>query len=80
MFTRDIELERLKAEYLTLRETQDKLMDGINTIALVLIRLEESVSENRVAINANRAALDALLEHFNIPPKPGTGFNPENAG
>ena len=78
MFTRDIQIERLKAEYESLRETQDKILDGMNMTGLFMIRLEEAVNANRAAINANQAALDAILEHFDIPPKPSTGFNPEH--
>lgn len=70
MFTRDIQIERLKAEYESLRATQDKILEGMNVTALMLMRLEESV-------NANRAALDAILEHFDIPPKPPMGFKTE---
>lgn len=77
MFTRDIQIERLKAEYESLRKTQDKILDGMNLTALMLIRLEESVNANRETINANSQALEAILAHFEIEPKPGTGFNPE---
>lgn len=77
MFTRDIQIERLKAEYESLRQTQDKILEGMNLTALMLIRLEESVNANRDGISANSQALQAILEHFEIPPKPGTGFNPE---
>ena len=77
MFTRDIEIERLKAEYESLRQAQNKILNGMNLTALMLIRLEESVNANRDAINANSRALQAILEHFEIPPKPGAGFNPE---
>ena len=78
MFTRDIQIDRLKAEYESLRQTQDKILDGMNMTALMLIRLEESVNANREALNADSEALQAILEHFKISPKPGTGFNPEN--
>lgn len=77
MFTRDIEIERLKAEYESLRQAQDKILDGMNLTALMLIRMEESVNANRETILANSEALQAILEHFEIPPKPGIGFNPE---
>lgn len=77
MFTRDIEIERLKAEYQSLRQAQDKVLDGMNLTALMLIRLEESVNANREAIYANSQALQAILEHFEIPHRPSTGFNPE---
>ena len=40
MFTRDIQIDRLKAEYESLRQTQDKILDGMNMTALMLIRLE----------------------------------------
>ena len=66
MFTRDIQIDRLKAEYESLRQTQDKILDGMNMTALMLIRLEESVNANREALNANSEALQAILEHFKI--------------
>ena len=84
MFTRDIEIERLKAEYASLRQAQDGLMQKVDLTAAVLIRLEESVSTNSEGIQSNRQdiqsiklALQAIMEHFEIAPKPGTGFNPE---
>ncbi|MCY4072277.1 MAG: hypothetical protein OXG60_13350 [Chloroflexi bacterium] len=77
MFTRDIQIERLKAEYESLRQTQDKILEGMNLTALMLIRMEESVNANREATNKNSQALQAIMEYFKIPPKPGTGFNPE---
>ena len=84
MFTRDIEIERLKAEYASLRQAQDGLMEKVDLTALMLIRLEESVSGNSEGIQSNRQdiqsiklALQAIMEHFEIPPKPGTGFYPE---
>ena len=91
MFTRDIEIERLKAEYESLRRAQDSIMEKVDLTAAVLIRLEESINDNQEAINgnlesidairqaliANNEALQAIMEHFEIPPKPGTGFNPE---
>ena len=84
MFTRDIEIERLKAEYASLRQAQDGLMKNVDFTAAVLIRLEESVSTNSEGIQSNRQdiqsiklALQAIMEHFEIAPKPGTGFNPE---
>ena len=74
MFTRDIEIERLKAEYQSLRTAQDSILEGMNVTALTLIRMEESIVRLEESINANRAALDAILDHFDIPPKPPMGF------
>ncbi len=78
MFTRDIEIERLKAEYESLRAAQDSILEGMNVTALTLIRLEESMMRLEESVNANRANLDAIREHFDIPPKPPIGFRAED--
>ncbi len=78
MFTREIEIERLKAEYQSLRRAQDSILEGMNVTALTQIRMEESIVRLEEAVNANKAALDAILAHFDIPPKPPMGFKTDN--
>lgn len=78
MFTRDIEIERLKAEYLSLRSAQDSILEGMNVTALTQIRMQESIVRLEEDVSAIRAALDAILEHFEIPPKPPMGFKSNN--
>ncbi len=77
MFTRDIEIERLKAEYQSLRSAQDSILEMMNVTALTQIRMEESIARLEEAVSANQAALAALLDHFEIPPKPAMGFRTE---
>ncbi len=77
MFTREIEIERLKAEYLSLRSAQDSILEGMNVTARTLIQMQESIVRLEEAVSANRAALDAILAHFEIPPKPPMGFRTE---
>ncbi|MDE2775510.1 MAG: hypothetical protein OXI77_06180 [Chloroflexota bacterium] len=78
MFTRDIEIERLKAEYLSLRKAQDSILEGMNVTALTQIRMEESISRLEEDVSTIKAALDAILAHFEIPPKPQMGFRTDN--
>ncbi len=78
MFTRDIEIERLKAEYLSLRSAQDSILEGMNVTALTQIRMEESIARLQEDVSAIQSALDAILDHFDIPPKPPMGFRTDN--
>lgn len=78
MFTREIEIERLKAEYLGLRKAQDSILEGMNVHALTLIQMQESIARLEETVSANKAALDAILEYFDIPPKPPMGFKTDN--
>ena len=77
MFTRDIEIERLKAEYLSLRSAQDSILEAMNVNTLTQIRMQASIVRLEEAVSANKAALDAILDHFDIPPKPPIGFRTE---
>ena len=78
MFTRDIEIERLKAEYLSLRSAQDSILEGMNVTALTQIRMEKSIARLEEDVSAIQSALDAILDHFDIPPKPPMGFKTDN--
>lgn len=78
MFTREIEIERLKAEYLSLRSAQDSVLEGMNVTALTQIRMEEAIVQLQEDVSAIQSALDAILDHFDIPPKPPMGFKTDN--
>ena len=74
MFTRDIEIERLKAEYLSLRSAQDNILEAMNVTTLTQIRMEKSIAQLEEDVSAIQSALAAILDHFDIPPKPPMGF------
>ncbi len=85
MVTTDIRLERIKQEYVGLRDAQDALMDKIDTYEAALLGLTESVAANRDLIMANHEwtqrqiedlheKIDRLLTHLDVPPKPPVGF------
>ncbi len=78
MFTRDIEIERLKAEYLSLRSAQDSILENMNVTAVTLIQMQESIARLQEDVSAIQSALDAILDHFDIPPKPPMGFRTDN--
>ncbi len=58
--TTDIRLDRIKQEYTGLRDTQDALMDRIDTYEAALLGLTETVAENS-------RKLDAIMEHLKVP-------------
>ena len=85
MATTGIRLERVKQEYVGLRDAQDALMDRIDTYEAALLGLTEAVAANRDLIMANHeftqgqiAALhekiDAMMAHLKVPYKPPAGF------
>ena len=85
MATTDIRLERIKHEYVGLRDAQDALMDRIDTYEGALLGLTEAVAANHELITANHeltqrqiAALhekiDAMIKHLKVPYKPPAGF------
>ena len=85
MVTTDIRLERIKHEYVGLRDAQDALMDRIDTYEGALLGLTEAVAANHELITANHeftqgqiAALhdkiDAMIKHLKVPYKPQAGF------
>ena len=85
MATTDIRLERIKHEYVGLRDAQDALMDRIDTYEGALLGLTEAVAANHDKIMANHeltqrqiAALhekiDAMIKHLKVPYKPQAGF------
>jgi len=88
MATTDIRLERIKQEYVGLRDAQDALMDKIDTYEAALLGLTEAVSrnseqsealtklvnQNRVRIEILDEKIDRLMTHLDVPPKPPVGF------
>jgi len=85
MVTTDIRLERIKQEYVGLRDAQDALMDKIDTYEAALLGLTESVAANHQLIMANHEwtqrqiadlheKIDRLMTHLDVPPKPPVGF------
>ena len=62
MATTDIRLERIKQEYMGLRDAQDALMDRIDTYEAALLGLTESVASNHDLIMANRELIMANHE------------------
>jgi len=88
MATTDIRLERIKQEYVGLRDAQDALMDKIDTYEAALLGLTEAVSrnseqiealtklvnQNRVRIEILDEKIDRLMTHLDVPLKPPVGF------
>ena len=54
MATTDIRLERIKQEYVGLRDAQDALMDRIDTYEEAILGLTQAVAANHELIMANR--------------------------
>ncbi len=89
MVMTDARFQRMNLEYEALRNTQDKIMDGLDRVLPNMITAIEqnraAIEQNRAAIEQNRAAiaeanhkLDALLNHWDVDyEKPPMGFNPE---
>ena len=83
MLTDDIRLPRIEQEYVSVRGTQDKLMDRMNGMSDRFDRLSQQVQANLDAIKANRVDImevrrmvQAIIDHLQVPYKP-TGFAPE---
>ena len=81
MATTDIRYKRMNDEYQSVRTAQDKVLDKVDGFEGAVLGLNEAVAENRALIMENRkridensAKLDALLQHFDVPYKPPTGF------
>ncbi len=88
MATTDIRLERIKQEYVGLRDAQDALMDRIDTYEAALLGLTEMVGRNSERLevveerlevveqrtNVIDGKLDAIMEHLKVPYKPPAGF------
>ena len=80
--TTDIRLDRIRHEYTGLRDTQDALMDRIDTYEAALLGLNEMVTENRERLERveevvaeNRAILLAIAERLDVTyEKPSAGF------
>ena len=85
MATTDIRLERIKQEYMGVRDAQDALMDRIDTYEAALLGLTEAVAANYELIMANHEwtqrqfadlheKMDAVMKHLKVPYKPPAGF------
>ena len=80
--TTDIRLDRIRHEYTGLRDTQDALMDRIDSYEAALLGLNEMVTENRERLERveevvaeNRAILLAIAERLDVTyEKPPAGF------
>ncbi len=81
----DIRLDRIKHEYEGVRNTQDALMDRIDTYEEAILGLTQAVASNRELIIANHEStqrqikvlnekVDRLMAHLDVPPKPPAGF------
>ena len=49
----------------------------MNVTAHTLIQMQESIDRLEHVVSDIESALDAILAHFEIPPKPPMGFRPE---
>ncbi|MCY4540730.1 MAG: hypothetical protein OXE52_21115 [Chloroflexi bacterium] len=81
MATTGIRLERVKQEYVGLRDAQDALMDRIDTYEAGLLGLTEAVGRNGERIDAVERRInvlddkiDAIIKHLEVPYKPPAGF------
>ena len=88
MATTDIRFKRVDKEYLSLRESQGEVFDKVDGFEGAVLGLNQAVAENRTLIMENQKQitevrrelaetnqkLDALLQHFEVPYKPPTGF------
>ena len=88
MATTDIRLDRIKHEYEGVRNTQDSLMDRMDTYEEAILGLTQAVASNRELIMANHEStqrqikelnekMDRLMTHLDVPPKPPMGFGKE---
>ncbi len=81
MVTTDIRLDRIKHEYEGVRNTQDALMDRMDTYEEAILGLTQAVAANHELIMANQQQIkelnekmDRLMTHLDVPPKPPVGF------
>ena len=75
MATIDIRLDRVRHEYVGLRDAQDALMDRIDTYEAALLGLTEAVNRNSERIDMLDSKLDAIIAHLKVPyNKPPAGF------
>ena len=88
MATTDIRFKRVDKEYRSLQETQGTVFDKVDGFEGAVLGLNQAVAENRTLIMENQKQitevrrelaetnqkLDALLQHFEVPYKPPTGF------
>ena len=83
--TTDMRLDRIKHEYEGVRNTQDAVMDRIDTYEEAILGLTQAVAANRELIMANHELtqrqiaelnekMDRLMTHLDVPPKPPAGF------
>ena len=62
--TTDIRLDRIRHEYTGLRDTQDALMDRIDTYEAALLGLTDAVSRNGERLDAVEQRLDAVEQRL----------------
>ena len=88
MATTDIRFKRVDKEYRSLQQTQGTVFDKVDGFEGAVLGLNQAVAENRTLIMENQKQitevrrelaetnqkLDALLQHFEVPYKPPTGF------
>ena len=88
MATTDIRFKRMDKEYLSLRESQREVFDKVDGFEGAVLGLNQAVAVNRNLIMENQKQiaevrrdlmetnqkLDALLQHFEVPYRPPTGF------
>ncbi|MCY3574032.1 MAG: hypothetical protein OXG92_06790 [Chloroflexi bacterium] len=69
--TADIRFKRMKAEYETVRDAQDGILNRVDTYEAALLGLTEAVAENT-------RMLQAIIKHLQVPyEKPPMGFQKE---
>ena len=76
----DTRLFRMTKEYEALRNTEDKIMSGLDDVlpamALAIETNRKGIESNSEAIESNSRMLQAIIEHLDAPyeEKPPMGF------
>ena len=65
--TEEIRFKRMRAEYESVRDAQDGVLDRVDTYEAALLGLSAVVGENS-------SKLDAIIAHLEVPYKPEMGF------
>ena len=72
--TEEIRFKRMRAEYESVRDAQDGVLDRVDTYEAALLGLTQMVAANSERMKRVENKMDAIIAHFEVPYKPDMGF------
>ena len=77
--TEEIRFKRMRAEYESVRDAQDGVLDRVDTYEAALLGLTQMVAANSERMERVENKMDAIIAHFEVPYKPEMGFMKDEA-